>query len=41
MAIEVPQNKEISGEGKVGGRKGIRSAIRRRRVNRGSINIKK
>ena len=37
MAIEVPQNKDIFG----GGRKGVCSAICRRRVNRGSINIKK
>ena len=41
MAIEVTQNKEISGGGKNGGRKGVGSAIRRRRVNRGSIHIKK
>ena len=40
MAIEVSQNKEICGGGKNGGRKEIGSAIRRRRVNRGSINIK-
>ena len=38
MAIEVPQNEEISGEG-TGERKGVSSVIRRR-VNRGSINIK-
>ena len=38
MAIEVPQNKEISG----GGKKEVGSAIRRRRANRGEgINIKK
>ena len=36
MAIEVPQNEEISG----GRRKGVGSAIRWRRANRGSINIK-
>ena len=41
MAIEVFQNKEISGVVKDGGRKGIGSAIRRRRANRWSINIKK
>ena len=35
MAIEVPQNEEISGGGKNGGRKGVGSAIRRRRANRG------
>ena len=34
MAIEVPQNEEISGGGKNGGRKGVSSAIRRRRANR-------
>ena len=38
-AIEVPQNEEISGGGKNGGRKGIGSAIQRR-ANRASINIK-
>ena len=43
MAVEVPQslNEEISGGGKNGGRKGVGSAIRRRRANKGSINIKK
>ena len=39
MAIELSQNKEISRE-KNGERKGVRSAICRRRANRGSINIK-
>ena len=39
-AVEVPQNEEISGGGKNGGRKGIGSAIRRR-ANRGSVSIKK
>ena len=39
MAVEVPQNEEISGE-KNGGGKRVRSAICRRRMNRGSINIK-
>ena len=34
MAIEVPKNKEISGGGKNGERKGIRSAIRREGANR-------
>ena len=29
MAIEVPQNEEISGRGKKEGRKGVGSAIRR------------
>ena len=41
MAIEVPQNEEISGGRKNGGRKGVGSVIRRRGVNRGSVNIKK
>ena len=36
MAIEVPQNEEISKGGK-----GVDSAIRQKRANRGSINIKK
>ena len=40
MAIEVAKNEEISGGGKGGGRKGVGSAIRRRRANRRSINIK-
>ena len=35
MAIEVPQNEEISGGGKNRGRKGVSSAIRRRGTNRG------
>ena len=34
MAIEVPKNEEISGGGKNGGRKGVGSAIRWRKVNR-------
>ena len=41
MAIEVPQNEEISGGGKNGGRKGIDSAIRQRGANRRGIHIKK
>ena len=41
MAIEVPQNEEISGEGKDGGRKGIGSTIRWGGVNRGGIHIEK
>ena len=36
MAIEVSQNEEISGGGKIGGRKGVSSVIRRRRANRGA-----
>ena len=41
MAIEVPQNEEISGGGKNGGRKGVDSAIRRRRANRGAYTLRK
>ena len=41
MAIEAPQNEEISGGGKNGGKKRIGFAIHRRRANRGSVNIKK
>ena len=40
MAVEVPQNKEISGGGKNGRRKGVSSAICRRRANKGSTSIK-
>ena len=40
MAIEVPQNEEISGGGKNGGRKGVSSAIRCKRANRERIHIK-
>ena len=40
MAIEVPQNEEISGGGKSRGRKGVGSAISRR-TNGWSVNIKK
>ena len=36
MAVEVPENEEISERW----RKGVGSAIRRRRTNRRSINIK-
>ena len=39
MAIKVPQNKEISEGGKDVEKKGVGSAILRRRANRGSINI--
>ena len=35
IAVEIPQNKEISGGGKNGGRKGVGSAIRRGKANRG------
>ena len=41
MAIEVLQNKGISGGEEDGEGKEIRSAIRRRIANRGSVNIKK
>ena len=40
MAIEMPQNEEISRGGKNGGRKRVSTAICGRRGNRGSINIK-
>ena len=42
MAIEVPQNEEISGGGKNGGREEIGSAIRWGGANRGGgVHIKK
>ena len=41
MAIEVPQNEEISGGGKSGGRKGIGSAICWGRANRGAYRLRK
>ena len=43
MAIEVPQNEEISGGGKNGGRKGVGFAIRWRGANKGGggVHIKK
>ena len=37
MAIEVPENEEIPGGGKNGGRKGVGSAIHQRGANRGNI----
>ena len=40
MAIEVPQNEEISGGEKNGGRKGIGSAIRWGGANRGAYTLK-
>ena len=40
MAIEFPQNEEISGDGKNGGRKGVGSAIRRRGANRGAYTLR-
>ena len=41
MAVEVPQNEEISGDGKNGGRKGVGSAFCQRGANRGGVHIKK
>ena len=41
MAVEVPQNEEICGEGKNVGREGVGSAICRRRADKGSVHIKK
>ena len=38
MAVEVSQNKEISGGEKNGGRKGVGSTMRRRRTNRERTN---
>ena len=40
MPIEVPQNQKIFGGKKNGVGKGFGSAIRLKRANRGSINIK-
>ena len=40
MAIEVPQNEEISGGGKNGGREGIGSAIRWGGANRGAFTLR-
>ena len=40
MAIEVPQNEEISGEEKNGGRKGIGSAICQRGAIRGAYMLR-
>ena len=41
MAIEVPQNEDISGGGKSGGRKGIGSATRWGGANMRGVHIKK
>ena len=41
MAIEVPQNEEISGGRKDGRRKGMGSAIRWEGANRVGVHIKK
>ena len=40
MAIEVPQNEEITLGGKNGGKKGVGSAIRRRGTNRGEYTLR-
>ena len=40
MAIEVPQNEEISGGGKNGGREGIGSAICWGGANRGAYTLR-
>ena len=39
-AVEAPQNEEISGEEKGGGGKGVRSAIRWKRANRGAYTLR-
>ena len=36
MVVTIPQNEEISENGKNGEREGVGSAIRRRRANRGA-----
>ena len=41
MAIEVPQNEEISGRGKNGGRKDVGFTIPWGGANRGGIHIEK
>ena len=41
MAIEVPQNEEISRGGRNGGRKEVGSAIRQEGANREGVHIKK
>ena len=41
MAIEIPQNEEISGGGKDGGREGIGSAIRWGGADRGANTLRK
>ena len=40
MAIKVPSNKEISGERKIGGRKGVDCAICWERVNMGAYTFR-
>ena len=41
MAIEVPQNEEISGREKNGGRKGVGSAIHQKGAIRGAYTLRK
>ena len=41
MAIEVSQNEEISGGGKIGGRKGVGFAVRWEGANRGAYTLRK
>ena len=41
MTVEVSQNEEISVSGKNGVGKRVGSAIRRRKANKGNINVKK
>ena len=41
MAIEVPENEEISGGGKNGGREGVGFAIRWEGANRGAYTLRK
>ena len=40
MAVQVPQNKEISGGGKNGGRKRVSSAIRQRGAKREAYTLR-
>ena len=40
MAIEVPENEKICERGKIGGRKGVGSAIHQRGANRGVFTLK-
>ena len=41
MAVKVPQNEEISGGWKNGGRKGVGSALCQKRANKGTVYVKK
>ena len=40
MEVEVPQNEEISGGEKNGGRKGVGYTMHRRRANRGAYTLR-